>query len=355
MAKVDIVGLKESYFAGEKISGEVVLSGVSGWRIRGIELTLYYTVISLSRGRYQYRAMDKVTISSLRLEGERIFSSDSSSYSFNINIPDNAPPSVDLDDFSIKWFLMVKADVPLRRDLIKNIEVTVLNSSVPSEFEFNEVIEENDFFKVILYKRAFKVGEDIKGKIFLKSIPNRFRKLVICFEIYVSYVFPMRTGSVKREHIFRGSCIEFSRNELVDKSEVEFTLSNSESIPTFAFQNLVLNPMLNVKMDIAFAPDIKLKIPVKIYYEKHVPRAISGIPMSEEILVVSRSTLRSEVLNLMKDGKVRDLVDINLETGYKYNIKEIKAICEELVREGLLEAVEEGELLKKYRIKKIIV
>jgi len=53
----------------------------------------------------------------------------------------------------------------------------------------------------------------------------------------------------------------------------------------------------------------------------------------------------------MKDGKVRDIVDIRFALDFKYDVDEIEEACESLVEEKVLNVVEEGELLKKYKFR----
>ena len=55
MVRIDLEGLKNSYYAGETIRVAIILSGVMGLEVRGVYLELYYQLLVITRGKTTHR------------------------------------------------------------------------------------------------------------------------------------------------------------------------------------------------------------------------------------------------------------------------------------------------------------
>jgi hypothetical protein len=130
-----------------------------------------------------------------------------------------------------------------------------------------------------------------------------------------------------------------------------FTIKLSDSWPvSFFLKDCSVKFYLDFKFDIPLGYDIHLKVPIKLHRCKEEIIEIEE-PLSKE--EEEQHELKELIMNLMKDGVTRDIVDIRLSIGYEWGVDEIREICEELVEEGYLETIGEGLILKKYRLKKV--
>lgn len=252
--------------------------------------------------------------------------------------------------------MKVKVDIPYRPDLVKTAKLNIYNSVKPDLSRIDKVIIESSHARLEVDKNIYKYDEAITGKFVLYDIPSNLRKVDICLythlEIKVEDIFFTHNYTSMYEII----CISYKARELVRNKEYIFKLERDmddymqySSWPaTYVSPKIRITTYILLRFDIKFMRDITLEAPITIYHAIKKESETKAITIKESI----EDQLVKDIIEIMRDEKIRDVVDIRFALDFKYDIDEIINACDELVDKGILEIVEEGELLKKYRIKK---
>lgn len=356
MPRLEIEGIKDFYYAGEEIRGTAVLSDIMGMKIRGVFIELYYqAIVIVGGGDKKHRHVDRVDVYQERVEGEKVYEIDVIRYEFQIQIPSDAPPSIAYEeDRRVEWILKVKVDIPYRPDLVKTLKLTIYNSVKPEDlFTIDKVRVENSYARLEVDKNIYEYNETITGKFMLYNTPSNLRKVDICLcthlEIKIEDILFTHNYTSNYEIV----CRSYRIDELATNREYSFKLerdAKSSWAITYVSPKIRVTTYMLLRFDIRFMKDITLEAPVTIYHSVKEKPETKPIPTKESI----ENQLLREITEIMRDGKTRDIVDIRFALDFKYDTDEVIKACDELVDKGILEVVEEGELLKKYRIKKSI-
>ena len=350
MAKISFEGLKDVYYAGEDVEGAIILTEGKGLEARSIVIELYYQIIVISSGQRRYGYTKRVDIYKEEIDRDVKFTTDSTRYEFKIHIPEDAPPSIAYEiSRRVDWVLRVKLDIPFHRDIVKDIILKVYNSVKPTQSIIENITVENQYARLVIDKNVFEHNETVTGKFIIFNMPSRTKKIRICLytRLEIKVEEAILTDILASEYEI--TCVEYDSHKLSINREYTFKLDRN-AIWSATYINPDIRTIVYVilKFDIKYAPDIILKAPITIYHEK---RRISIKKVSVEETIAE--TLTEEIMKIMRDGRIRDVVDIRLELGFKYDVDEIIKACNKLVEEGKLEIIEAGELLRKYRIKDI--
>ncbi len=325
------------------------MTEVKGLEARSIVIELYYQIIVILPGRRRHGYSKRVDIYKEEVDRNIKFTADPARYEFKIHIPEDAPPSIAYEiSRRVDWVLRVKLDIPLHRDIIKDIILKVYNSVEPTQSIIENVIIENRYARLVIDKNMFEHNETVTGKFIIFNIPSRTRKIRICLYTRLEIIAEEVVFTETLASEYEITCVEYDPHELSTNREYIFKLDKN-AIWSATYINPDIRTIVYVvlKFDIKYAPDIILKAPITVYHEKkRIP--IKKVSFKETI----SETLTEEILGIMQDGKIRDVVDIRLELGFRYDIDEIIKACDKLVRESKLEVVEAGELLRKYKIKR---
>jgi hypothetical protein len=350
MVKIDLEGLKDSYYAGETINVTILLSGIRGLEARGVYLELYYKRLVIIHGKTTHRYVNHVKIFSKRLEEARKFEIDSVRYNVEIPIPEDAPPSIDYDpDRRVDWILKIKIDIPYHRDVTKEVLLKVYNSVEPDTSVVENIVVKDPYIRLEIDKNMFGSDEGLTGRFIIREIPSNLRSIAICLDIYLEIRIDEGLFSRSFKSEYKVRCERFMADDLEIGREYEFRLKRTGDWPmTYVGENVKVITFILLKMDRRLMIDRKIKTPITIYLRKGKTREKIREKIEEEELGI----LSEKILSLMEDGKIRDIVDIRFELNFEYDTDEIIKACDSLVEKGLLEVAEPGTLLKKYVIKR---
>ena len=217
MNRVTVSGLKDIYFAGETIEGEIIFKGVNGVESRGVYLELYYLItIIVDTGKRRHVITRRIDIYRTQLDKEKKYSIDTVRYGFRIEIPDNAPPSLEYtEDRKGVWFLHVKMDIPLRRDIRLIKKLTIYNSVKPDEaVQRGEKEGQNEFTFLTLDKNMYEFNEPISGSFKIYRLPNNLRKIKVCVYAYLEFVVKELIMERRYSIEYYCKCIEYNPEKI---------------------------------------------------------------------------------------------------------------------------------------------
>lgn len=339
---------KDVYKLGENVSGFINISSTESFKHDGVEIRLRCIERFWEQaGRYSGWRVNEVFKKRKLLDKEGIILPPGINYPFSFKLPNDAPPSYKGNKIEIVWKVEAKIIRRFMPDLKTSVNLQVYNFTKLSEYDLKPVSTSGPGIEVYLDKPTYNISEPIKGRIKLTILPKKFRGI---------YVEVKAREHVRQMFMKHNYDYMIKGKKVIDPNqppgEYEFILEPPGTWPmSFSSLKTALSLMVNVKVDIPLAPDINLSVPIlcfgSLLREVKVPVEVS----SERSETKDLTNLEKIILEIMSDGKVRDLVDIKMSVPSKFDIDVIKMSCRKLVERGLLEVVEKGYLLEKYRIK----
>ncbi len=190
MVQVNVLSLKfqlekESYYPGEKVKGVLSVNVPHPIRARKVQITLEGKErVSFERhgrgGPYIHEENNIIVEKSINVweapEGGGEFGQSNALFPFEVQIPENAPPSVSMKDplfNGITYELIAKIDKPLAEDPVAHYEILVLPRDRDSYVIKPVVMSHREFsgkmrVAVHIDKNVYVPGEHVTGKASLR-------------------------------------------------------------------------------------------------------------------------------------------------------------------------------------------
>ena len=347
-----------SYVPGEKIHGKVEVRTSKELRHRGLHIKLRCVeTLKVESGRSRHVENVEKYVKTLDLLGEGVLSPGSHKFEFSFPIPPDAPPSYSGRGVQIKWTLKAWLDLPMRPDLRDTVEFQVFSlAGRQPQGIFESVKKGGVILKIRVDRDIVDPRGRITGEVVLEGgVPGARALRLDLFKMEEIQI--RETLGISRD---RNSTRVFSTilSRTVAPGSYNFELRVPRGFGIFYNDEYTtVWSTVRAVLDLPFRPDIWVEVPVTVAITPRqepkpvevLPRVERGVPRAAEL---RRPDVEYAVIELMKDGAVRDVVDIKLGLGGGYSLEEVKEACRKLVERGVLEVIEPGVLLEKYRIRR---
>lgn len=345
--KIDLKLDKTYFYPGDKLNGEVLLNIDEILKIRGlyIEITCvegHIVKSGSSRGWSKETLFKKKFI----MEERKQLKEGEYNYKFEIDIPNNLPPSYEGKDIWVRWRLKTYLDIPYHPDVSKKIPVMFGLKKQVDPNNIKEIVVRKEFMEISLDKDILDWEEALSGQVKIIKLPKKVRRLILKIVAEEKY-YPLLliTKTLYENTATIREFLLATENTISEGKVYNFHIEPKERWPiNYEGRETRLDISLKFILDIPFKADIQYEIPLTIACIKYEKKKMKSLEEEGNIL-------KDKIIQVLKDGEERDLIDIHMELDMKWDVDEIREICEELVEENRLEVFGKGTMLKKYKLK----
>jgi hypothetical protein len=369
---------RPSYLPGQRVQAQVQLNLKNPAKIKSLDV-LYQAVeaVHIRAGKATYKDSRDIVNTALRLSAGANFPAGSTTFPFTFDIPPYAIPSYRGNNAEVLWKLSAKADISWGRGLNQEYLMAILNiiPSPPMAVAV-ENPESEPKIRVELASNVYQPGETIQGKLILRQ-PGKMRALRL--QLSVNEYASGKGTAMGLTHsnltvpIPMGTPLECSRDRLITAREVPFQIQlPADAACSYKGSCSAISWVISATVDIPHAKDINFDVPFAVGLRmaqpivaqptespSPTPEALAPIPA--QIVRPSSETGGDEqerrILEILSDGSPRDIVNMSSKlqekTGSYMDVNQLKSHCENLVQQGRLERVGQGEYFAQYRLRTV--
>jgi hypothetical protein len=282
MSHITVDLQRKSFFPGQIVKGTINVMIEKHIKVRAVQLEIVgfeKTKVIIGSGRSSdavieknYILQDKVYLKPPKMGEEYELDSGDYTSEFEFRIPYSAPPSYDGKFVKIKYWLKIRVDAYLGRDIVSKKPFKVIRSRKAQESfthsvsfqSWNYMDHDSDRpgFHIKFPSKSFRAGKAIKGNI---TICNKDACKMRKVKFRLIGIENARAKGHQRSYEVKTYKFVYPVEHLVDGIPAGFHIPLQRNIPrSYEGLNSNFKWEIEIQLDLSFKTDIKERFPVEI-------------------------------------------------------------------------------------------